>query len=34
VRDQQEAASVWSRVDEARLEKMLSEHDPFKAPTL
>ncbi len=34
VRDQQEAASVWSRVDEARLEKMLAEHDPFKAPTL
>jgi hypothetical protein len=34
VRDQQEAASVWSRVDEARLEKLLAEHDPFKAPML
>ncbi len=34
VRDQQEASSVWSRVDEARLEKLLAEHDPFKAPGL
>ena len=30
LRDQQEASSVWSRVDEARLEKLLAEHDPFK----
>ncbi len=34
LRDQQEASSVWSRVDEARLEKLLAEHDPFKAPGL
>ena len=34
IRDQQEASSVWSRVDEARLEKLLAEHDPFKAPGL
>ncbi len=32
LRDQHEANAVWSRVDEARLEKMLAEHDPFKAP--
>ena len=32
LRDQQEATAVWSRVDEARLEKLLAEHDPFKAP--
>lgn len=29
VRDQQEAAAVTSRVDQARLDKMLAEHDPF-----
>jgi hypothetical protein len=29
VRDQHEASSVVHRVDEARLEKFLSEHDPF-----
>jgi hypothetical protein len=34
LRDQQEASSVWSRVDEARLEKLLAEHDPFKTPGL
>lgn len=34
VRDKQEASAVWSRVDEARLEKLLAEHDPFKAPGL
>lgn len=34
VRDQQEAQSVWSRVDEARLEKMLAEHDPFRSTAL
>lgn len=34
LRDQQEASSVWSRIDEARLEKLLAEHDPFKAPGL
>ncbi|MEU7630832.1 YiaA/YiaB family inner membrane protein [Nocardia sp. NPDC049220] len=29
VRDQHEAASVHGRVDQARLEKLLAEHDPF-----
>ena len=33
VRDQQEVAHVWSRLDEARLEKLLAEHDPFTTPT-
>jgi hypothetical protein len=32
VRDQQEAAAVASRVDQARLDKILSEHDPFATP--
>lgn len=31
VRDRQESAAVVSRVDQARLDKMLVEHDPFKA---
>ena len=31
VRDQQEASTVRVRVDEARVEKLLAEHDPFKA---
>jgi hypothetical protein len=31
VRDQQEASEVISRVDRARLEKLLAEHDPFGA---
>ncbi len=31
VRDQHEATRVNHRVDEARLEKLLAEHDPFKA---
>jgi hypothetical protein len=30
VRDAQETHTVLSRVDEARLEKLLAEHDPFK----
>ena len=30
VRDHQEDTSVLSRVDQARLEKLLAEHDPFK----
>ncbi|MFD0361652.1 YiaA/YiaB family inner membrane protein [Nocardia sp. GCM10030253] len=30
VRDQQETASVRSRIDEARMEKLIAEHDPFK----
>ncbi|HEY1969693.1 MAG TPA: YiaA/YiaB family inner membrane protein [Pseudonocardia sp.] len=31
VRDKQESLSVVSRVDQARLEKLLAEHDPFRA---
>ncbi|HEY0639959.1 MAG TPA: YiaA/YiaB family inner membrane protein [Pseudonocardiaceae bacterium] len=30
VRDHQDATHVTSRVDQARLDKMLSEHDPYK----
>ncbi|MER7771852.1 YiaA/YiaB family inner membrane protein [Kitasatospora sp. NPDC096140] len=30
VRDRQETNEIVSRVDQARLEKLLSEHDPFK----
>lgn len=30
VRDRQEIANMTSRVDQARLDKLLSEHDPFK----
>jgi hypothetical protein len=29
VRDSQEASTVRVRVDEARLEKLMAEHDPF-----
>ena len=32
IRDQQEATEVVSRVDQARLDKLLAEHDPFKVP--
>jgi hypothetical protein len=31
VRDRQESNTVLSRVDQARLERMLAEHDPFRA---
>jgi hypothetical protein len=31
IRDQQESSSVLSRVDQARLDKFLAEHDPFQA---
>lgn len=31
VRDAHEAGQVLSRVDEARLERLLAEHDPFRA---
>jgi hypothetical protein len=31
IRDQQEATTVRVRIDEARLEKLLAEHDPFAA---
>lgn len=34
LRDQHEAANVWSRVDEARMQKLLSEHDLFRTPGL
>ncbi|MFI6812665.1 YiaA/YiaB family inner membrane protein [Nonomuraea sp. NPDC050328] len=30
VRDKQELAAVTTRVDQARLDKLLAEHDPFK----
>lgn len=31
VRDQQELSSVASRLDQARVDKILAEHDPFRA---
>ena len=30
IRDRQEDTSISSRVDRARLDKLLAEHDPFK----
>jgi hypothetical protein len=30
VRDKQEAGRIVSRVDQARVEKLLAEHDPFQ----
>jgi len=30
VRDRQETSTVRVRVDEARMEKLIAEHDPFK----
>lgn len=30
IRDRQEADEITTRVDQARLEKLLAEHDPFK----
>ena len=32
IRDQQEGSSVVSRIDEARMEKLLAEYDPFRTP--
>lgn len=32
VRDQQESSTVLNRVDQARLDRLLAEHDPFKVP--
>ena len=32
VRDEHEATAVWSRVEEARLERLLADHDPFSTP--
>ncbi|MEV6650657.1 YiaA/YiaB family inner membrane protein [Streptomyces sp. NPDC051219] len=31
IRDRQEAGQIVSRVDQARLEKLLAEYDPFNA---
>ncbi|WP_214407632.1 YiaA/YiaB family inner membrane protein [Pseudonocardia lacus] len=31
VRDRQESTAVLTRVDQARLEKLLAEHDPFSS---
>lgn len=33
VRDRQELSEVSQRVDQARLDKLLTEHDPFKVST-
>ncbi|GGZ92824.1 hypothetical protein GCM10010389_34190 [Streptomyces echinoruber] len=30
IRDRQEAGQIVSRIDQARLEKLLAEHDPFE----
>ncbi|MEU7901314.1 YiaA/YiaB family inner membrane protein [Actinoplanes sp. NPDC049118] len=32
VRDMQDAGTVVRRVDQARLDKLLADHDPFKVP--
>jgi hypothetical protein len=32
IRDQQESSHIVSRVDQARLEKLLADHDPFRVP--
>ncbi|MDX3071335.1 YiaA/YiaB family inner membrane protein [Streptomyces sp. NPDC088354] len=34
VRDRQDEGQVTSRVDQARLDKLLAEHDPFKVDGL
>jgi len=34
VRDKQESDAVYNRVDKARLDKLLAEHDPFRVETL
>ncbi len=34
VRDHQEASAVVNRVDQARLDKLLADHDPFKVPAV
>ncbi len=34
VRDRQEENSVVTRVDQARLDKLLAEHDPFNSPAI
>ncbi|MEC3913586.1 YiaA/YiaB family inner membrane protein [Nocardia sp. CDC160] len=30
IRDQHESSKVTQRIDEARMEKLMAEHDPFK----
>jgi hypothetical protein len=32
IRDTQDAGTVVRRVDQARLDKLLADHDPFKVP--
>jgi hypothetical protein len=32
VRDRQESQAITTRVDQARLDKLLAEHDPFRNP--
>lgn len=32
VRDQQDSESVVSRIDQARIERMLAEYDPYRPP--
>ncbi|RMI29722.1 YiaA/YiaB family inner membrane protein [Nocardia stercoris] len=32
VRDQHESSRVTHRIDEARMEKLMAEHDPFRVP--
>lgn len=32
VRDQQEASTVRVRVDEARIDRLIAEHDPYRVP--
>jgi hypothetical protein len=34
VRDRQEESAVVNRVDKARLDKLLAEHDPFRVETM
>ncbi|MER7547201.1 YiaA/YiaB family inner membrane protein [Actinomadura sp.] len=34
VRDRQENQTIANRVDQARLDKLLAEHDPYSTPTL
>ncbi|MFJ8039975.1 YiaA/YiaB family inner membrane protein [Kitasatospora sp. NPDC096147] len=33
IRDRQEEGEITTRVDQARLEKLLAEHDPFRVDT-
>lgn len=34
IRDRQETTNVSSRIDQARLDRLFAEHDPYKADTL